>query len=81
MLLYNEGSQASIKWHLMMGSVCWRLSTRVGVPMDPGSQWTPVSPIAFMNFRAFLQWVVTNFEFLVVFSVVGPLYGNAIPTT
>ena len=34
MLLYNGGSQASRKWHLM-GSVCWRFSTRGGVPMDP----------------------------------------------
>ena len=43
MLLYSGGSQSSIKWHLM-GSVCWRFSTRGDVPMDPVSQWTPVSP-------------------------------------
>ena len=33
------------------------------------------SKLAFLNFRAFLQWAVANTEFLITSSVVG-LYGN-----
>ena len=54
MLLYNGGSQASRKWHLM-GAVCWRFCTRAGTPMDPMSQWTPVSPTICFDNRNFID--------------------------